>query len=60
MFPPLDSQPSVLHNTCKKYFATNPFNSYEFEGVWYSIYSTKNSESPLIWNTATLYCKCDV
>ncbi len=28
--------------------------------MWYSIYSTKNSESPLVWNTATLYCKCDV
>ncbi len=39
-----------------KYLAINHFNSYESEGVWYSIYST----SPLIWNTAVVYCTCDV
>ncbi len=39
-----------------KYLAINHFNSYESEGVWYSIYS----RSPLIWNTAAVYCECDV
>ncbi len=60
MFHPYTVDSQFYTNTCKKYMATNQFNSYEFEGVWYSIYSTKNSESPLIWNTATLYCKCNV
>ncbi len=60
MFHPYTVDSQFYTNTCKKYMATNQFNSYEFEGVWYSVYSTKNSESPLIWNTATFYCKCNV